>query len=244
MADKPVLYGQSDDWNLPEEPSPLRHPARLLALAGAATAIVGVMLPWVNYGVDTFHASANGFTGDTWGIFAVATVGAQVGVLASRLAARSQARSIQLLPAFLGLLGLAIYFDAWLAAQQLADSYRSSGYTVSFAAGLWVLLVGVVLCAIGGLASSVVVWRAAAARRSNPDISAGQVAGQGAGFFAELAVGALVSLGSAIGGGVIALYLIHGNGEESGLIVLFTVLGVFVGAVVTHALWSRFISHE
>lgn len=247
MAEKPVLpsFGRSEDWNLPGEPSPLRHPARLLAVAGAAIVVVAVLMPWVDYSVGTVHASANGLTGDTWGVFSLAIAGGLVAVLASRTAAGSQERLIQLLPAILGLAGLVIDYDARLGAEQLADSYRATGYSASLSAGLEVLLLGSILCALGGLASSLVVWRAtAAARRSSPDVAADQMAGPGADFVAELAVGALVSLGCAIAGGVLALDLIRGNGEASGLVAIFSVLGVFVGAVITHALWSRFASHR
>ena len=152
---------RSDLWNLPEEPSPLRHPARLLATIGAATVVVGVVLPWIDYGVDSFHATANGLTNDTWGVIAVVIAAGLVTLLASRSVGRSRARSIQLLPAFLGLAGLVILIDALLGAGQLADSYRLSGYVVSYDVGIWILPLGSILCAAGGLASSIVAWRGA-----------------------------------------------------------------------------------
>jgi len=247
VSENPLLssHRRSGDWDLPEEPSPLRHPARLLAVVGAATAVVGVLMPWLDYGSGKSHASTNGLTGDTWGIFVLATAGALVAVLASRSAARSGTRWIQLLPAFLGFAGLVIYYDAYLALQQLADSYRASGDSVSFTIGPEILLLGVLLCAAGGLASSVVAWRGAAAQpRSGAAATAAAAAGPGAGFVAELALGTLVSLGCAIAGGVLALDLTSGNGEESGLIAIFSVLGVLVGATMTHALWRLFGSRR
>jgi uncharacterized RDD family membrane protein YckC len=246
VAQKPVLpsFGRSEDWNLPEEPSPLRHPARLLAVAGAAVVVVAVVMPWVTYSLGSVHSSANGFTGNSWGIFALAIAGGLVLVLASRSAATSQDRLVLLLPALLGLGGLLIEYDARLSAEQLADSYRASGYSVSLSVGLEVYLLGSILCALGGLASSVMVWRATAvARRSRPQAAAAAMAGPGAGFVAELVVGALVSLACAIAGAVLALDLIHGNGEGSGLVALFSVLGIYFGAAITHALWRRFASH-
>jgi len=66
-------------------------------------------------------------------------------VAASGSVARSRSRRIQLLPAAIGLAALVIYYDASLAAGQLADSYRASGYSVSFPGGLEVLLLGSLL---------------------------------------------------------------------------------------------------
>lgn len=242
MTEKPVLPSglRSGDWDLPEEPSPLRHPVRLLAAAGAATVVAGVLLPWIDYGVDASHASANGLTGDTWGILAAVTACGLVAALASRSAARSQARWVQLVPALLGLATLVFYYDASLGAQQLADSYRLSGYQVTMSVGLGVLLLGSVLCAAGGVASSALVWRnGGPPPRAIPATEVGQVAGTWTGMAADLVLSALVGIGCAFAGAVLALNLTSGAGA-AGLMVLFAASGGLFGATLTDRLWRRF----
>jgi hypothetical protein len=159
----PPPWRRSYDSNEPAEPSLLRHPLRLLGLAGAVAVVVGVLLPWVDYGVDAVHASTNGLGRDEWGILALVTAVGLAAVFASRSVAGSQARWVQLVPAILGLVSLAVYCDARLDAQQLADDYRASGYTVTLSTGLDLLLLGSIVCAVAGLAVSVMAWRAASA---------------------------------------------------------------------------------
>jgi len=246
VTEKPVLPSglRSDDWDLPEEPSPLRHPARLPAAAGAATVVVGVLLPWIDYGVDTFHASANGLTGDTWGILEAVTAGTLVAVLAYRSAARSQARWVQLVPAALGLATLVVYYDASLGAQQLADSYRQSGYRVTMSIGLSVVLLGSFLCAVAGVASSMLAWRnGAPPPRAIPATEEGPVAGTWTGIAVELVLGAFVGIGCAFAGAVLALNLTKGEGA-AGLMVLLSASGGLFGATLTDRLWRRFTSRR
>jgi len=246
MIEKPVSppRRRSDGWDLPGEPSPLRHPARLLAAAGAVVVVVGVLVPWIDYGVDTFHATANGLTNDTWGILAGVIAGALVVVLASRSAAGSRARWVQLLPAALGLASLVVYYDASLGAGQLADSYRQSGYQVNMSIGLGIILLGCGLCAVGGVASSALVWRSAVTiPRSIPAAADGRVAGTSAAIAAELVVGAVVGVGCAFAGAVIALNLVGGEGAAL-LMVFFSILGGLLGATLTDRLWRRLTSRR
>lgn len=246
MTDEPFLPSglRRDDWDLPEEPSPLRHPARLLAAAGAAAVVVSVFIPWIDYGVDTFHASANGFTDDTWGTVAAVSAAAMVAVLASRSVARSPARWVQLAPAAFGLASLVFYYDASLGAQHLADSYRQSGYLVSMSVGLQIMLLGSVMCAVGGAACSALAWRSIAPPpRSTLLETDGPVAGTWTGIAAGFAVGAVVGIGCAFAGAVLALNLTGGSGAAGPMVVL-SILGGLLGATLADRLWRRLRSRR
>jgi hypothetical protein len=239
--DKPALswFRPSDAAPRADERSPLRHPARMLAAVGAAIVAVGVLLPWVEYRIDTEAGQANGFTGDTWGIFMLAAVGGLVALLGSRSIVKSRTRWVQLAPAAFGLGIMVLYYDANLGAQHLADTYRESGYHVSYGIGLVLLLPGSVLCLVGGVASSVVNWRLG----PGPGRPYAGSARRGLGYQTELLLGALASLACAIVGGILALGLTNGspsNGfARAGLLVILSLAGGFTGAVVTDRLWHR-----
>ena len=203
------------------------------------------MLPWIDYGVDAYHASANGFTGDTWGIIELAIAALVFAVAASGSIARSRSRRIQLLPAVTGLVALVIYYDASLAAGQLADSYRASGYSVSFPGGLEVLLLGSFLCALGGAAASVAAWRRSPpAPRSSLGRSSGSDAGPGIDFLAELVLGAVVGIGGAVAGGFLAVSLPVEPQARAQLVVLGVIPGAFLAMILFDRLWRRFVSRR
>lgn len=170
MADDhaPPPWQRTYDLNLEPDPAPLRHPARLLTAFAAGAAVIGALvLPWLDYGVDSFHSSLNalrtgnseGLRGDTWGVYAVVVALALIAALASRSVADSETRWVQSLPAVLGIAGLVFYWLISAEAQQLADTYRSAGYDVSTGVGLHVMLVGAIVCAAGGTVSSAVNMR-------------------------------------------------------------------------------------
>jgi len=66
---------------------------------------------------------------------------------------------LQLLPAGLGLLSVLVAINAQQSAQALVDSYRGHGISAYPAIGLTFLMFGAVLCAIGGIGSTVMAWR-------------------------------------------------------------------------------------
>jgi hypothetical protein len=166
---RPRLHYGSYDSDLPEDPSPISHPARLLAAFGAGATFIGaLLLPWFDYGVDSFHSSLNalrsgnavGLRGDTWGIYAIVVALGLILALASRSVAESRTRWVQVLPAALGIASMVFYAEIWLEVQQLTNAYRGAGYDVSSGAGLEVMFVGAIVCAVGGTISSVVTIRA------------------------------------------------------------------------------------
>jgi hypothetical protein len=255
LEENPVLppWHRTYDVNLEPDPAPLRHPARLLTALGAVATMIGALvLPWFNYGVDRFHSSLNalrtgnseGLKGDTWGVYAVAAALALIAVVASRGIAESKARWIQLLPAVLGFSGLVLYWEIAAEASQLENLYGHSGYDVSSGIGVQVMLVGAIVCAVGGIASSAVTMR-----NNDPDGAPGSSSQATlkeppvSDFVAELAVGAIAASVSAVAGGALAAALIPSPSLVE-VIAVGVVMGGLIGAVGTDKLWRRFVSHR
>ena len=170
MAESPVVppWRREYDVDLGPDPHPLRHPVRFVTALGAVATIVGALvLPWFDYGVDKFHSSLNamrtgnteGLRGDTWGVYAVVVALVLLATLASRGMADSKTRWIQLVPGALGIAALIFYAEIWSEVQPLEDLYRHQGYVVGAGAGLAVMLVGAIVCAVGGAASSAAAGR-------------------------------------------------------------------------------------
>ena len=261
---KRLRLGYHDNL-LPVEPNPIRHPVRLATAIGAAVLLVGVVLPWVFYSVDAVTESINGIRGDTWGVYVIAIALGLVAVLSSHWANETPYRPIQLIPAALGLFAIPVVLNVRLEAQQLADSYRANGYQVSFGPGLDVLLVGALVCAAGGVASSAVTWRAYRPRRrtagrtgAGAPAAAGGPAGAGsdqagpnraaasewqgcADFVAEFAVGVVVC-GLCAGLGILAAVAITADTATTPeLAVALAIAGVLLGGFATDRLWQRLV---
>lgn len=235
------------DWDardLPEEPSPLGRPAAALAAVGAAIVFCGVILPWVNYG-DVGSSWVDGFGVDVWGVTALAIAGSLLLVLRSRSATDGDVLLLELLPAGLGSLSVLVAINAQQSAQALVDSYQGHGISASPAMGLTFLMFGAVLCAIGGIGSTVMAWR-----ESPPaphPLPSGSLEGDpGRGFVLELVVGAFVSLAFAIASGAAALTVIGAGAAPSlvMVVVILSLLGALAGALITDRLWRRFVSRS
>jgi hypothetical protein len=246
MAEKPAPPGSGriwdlDGWDMPEETSPLRHPARALATVGAAIVACGVLLPWVDYSIGNRTGSVNGLGGDTWGLLALVVAGGLVLVLRSRSVVQRDLRWTQLIPAALGITSLLLELNAQQGASLLVDSYLASGDSASLAVGLSVLLLGSLMCGVGGVASSVVAWRSAGpAPRRNPHPAPGHGDDVGLAFLLEMALGGVAAVGGAVAGGVVALYVTRGTLATVGALVILSVTGGLVGAILADRLWRRF----
>jgi hypothetical protein len=225
----------------PVEPGPIRHPVRLATAFGAALLVVGVVLPWVEFSVDSVGDSVNGIRGETWGIVALGVAAAMVGALATRLIAESSSRAIQLLPAGIGIAGLLVYLNIAIESDQLAAAYRANGYRVSLGPGLAALLAGSIVCAVGGVASSALTWRKF---RPNPAArSTFAASGEWYGcadFAAELAVGALAGIACAAAGAIVAVAVTADSAATPELVVVLVIGGALVGGIATDRLWRRF----
>jgi hypothetical protein len=222
-----------DLWSQPAEPSLLRRPAAIPADVGALVVVVGVALPWVDYG-DVGGSWLDGFSG-AWGVIAVAAAAGLLLVLRSRSMMGSNLRLLLLLPASIGILSALVAINSLQSAQLQVQQFLESGTPASVAFGVYVAMLGLALCGIGGLASSLLAWREAAP-------SAAGVPGEpDLGFLLELVVCGLAGLGAGVAGGALGVSLF---GSSMGVVLPMVVLslaGAFTGAVVTERLWRRFI---
>jgi hypothetical protein len=226
---------------LPVEPSPIRHPVRLATACGAALLVAGLVLPWVNFSIDSVTDSIDGIRGETWGTSMLGVAVAMVAALSVRLIAESTHRPIQLAPAALGLAGLLVYLNINVECREIADSYRAGGYQVSFGPGLDALLAGSLICAVGGVASSAVTWRRYPPR-PGPSVFAATGEWHGcADFAAELAVGAVVCIVFAIAGATLAVAVTGSSVATPSVVGVMILVGVLTGGAVTDRLWRRFV---
>jgi hypothetical protein len=201
-----------------------------------------VVLPWVSYGSSSW---VDGFGVDVWGVTALVLAGSLLLVLRSRSAMDDDVPLLQLLPAGLGLLSVLVAINAQQSAQVLVDSYRGQSISAYPAIGLTFLMFGAVLCAIGGIGSTVMAWRESPPA-PNPLPSGSLEGAPGRGFVLELVVGAFVSLAFAIASGAAALAVI-GAGAAASLVmvvVILSLLGALAGALITDRLWHRFVSRS
>jgi len=241
MDDGPVKrlgLGRHADL-LPVEPNPIRHPARMVAAAGAVGLLIGAVLPWVDYSVDSVGSSINGIGGETWGIYVVGIAVGLLAALASRWVSDTPVRLIQLVPALLGLASVLVLLNINNETQQIAASYRSQGYQVGFGPGLDALLVASLVSAGGGIAASVVTWQGNPTPRA-PTRTAASAEWQGCGDFAvEFAVGVVVCFLCAVAGIVTAVAVTGGSFLTPELAVALAFLGVLVGGILTDKMWRR-----
>jgi hypothetical protein len=139
----------------------LRYPVRLLAIVGVGTVAVAVFLPWVTtVDVNGVHLVLGGFDGAADGLTELLVGAGLLAVLASHGARTSRVRTLQLLPALLGLVSLFVALDALRAAQAHLDGVRQAGGHGQLEPGLWLFVFGAAVALGGGLGASVVVARA------------------------------------------------------------------------------------
>lgn len=98
------------------------------------------------------------------------------------------------------------------------------------------------MCGVGGVASSVVAWRSAGpAPRRNPHPATGHGDDLGLAFLLEMALGGVAAVGGAVAGGVVALYVTRGTLATAGALVILSVTGGLLGAILADGLWRRFV---
>ena len=143
-------------------------PARWFVIAGAILILVGAWLPWQTmiYPLDVIPRVVTGVsTPDAPGYQLLFFIGVLVVLALSPGVAGSDTRTVQFLPAAFG---LAAMFVAAEAYQGLAPNINDVGQSsqVVLEAGLWMSLVGSALGAFGGLAISVMTFRAGRRREA------------------------------------------------------------------------------
>jgi hypothetical protein len=139
----------------------LRRPARLLATVGVGMVAVAAFLPWVTtVDVNGVYLVLGGFDGAADGLTELLVGAGLLAVLASHGARTSRVRTLQLLPALLGLVSLFVALDALRAAQTHLDAVRQVGGHGQLEPGLWLFVFGGAVALGGGLGASFVVARA------------------------------------------------------------------------------------
>ena len=139
---------------------PLLHPSRWPVAGGFALVAVGVFAPWqeIDYPLGLKQVINGASGGDALGLqvllFAVATTV----VCALPSVAGSRTRSVQLLPMVGAALTAIIAIRSYVAvAPRVGDPSQSSDVTVQW--GMWLVLAGTGLIAVGALATTVIIVR-------------------------------------------------------------------------------------
>ncbi len=213
----------------------LRRPARLLATVGIGMVAVAAFLPWVTtVDVNRVYLVLGGFDGAADGFTELLVGAGLLAVLASHGAQTSRVRTLQLLPAILGLVSLFIALDALRAAQAHLDGVRQAGGHGQLEPGLWLLVLGASVAAGGGLVATVIVARA------NPlshDASQPPVLDRE--FVTRIVVGAAGFLVGA-GASVQLAHAVFGAGPITGYASLYgAIFGGFLGTGLAVSVWRR-----
>jgi hypothetical protein len=213
----------------------LRYPARLLALVGVGIVAVAAFQPWVTtVDVNGVYLQLGGFNDAADGLMELVVGAGLLVVLASHGAQTSRVRTLQLLPAILGLVCLFIALDALRAAQVHLDGVLRVGGHGQLESGLFLLVFGASVALAGGLGSSLVVARA---NPLSPDASQPPVFDRA--FVGRILVGAA---GFLVGMGV-AVQLAHtvlGAGPIAGYASLYgAIFGGFLGTGLAVSAWRR-----
>jgi hypothetical protein len=231
--------------------------------------VAGVLMPWVD-GRGAHSGWGGGLRGDIWGSLSV--VCALGLLLAVRQRSRSASQELswwRWAPAVLGVLTVVLARNAQASAQSPLNSYGPPDPSNSMLSGSVVAIVGALVCAVGGIATSVTwfgdqnqtrsanaadqseegrVARALPARRqatvrAPAPIRDGQYPPPpGRAFAAELVVGAIVSLLCGGLGAFVALRVAPVAFASAMPAVLGALIGLLLGAVGTDLLWRQFIS--
>lgn len=234
-ACRPALLGPIEPGQADRVIQRLRHPARPLAIVGVGMLAVAAFLPWVTtVDVNGVYLALGGFDGAADGFTELLLGAGLLAVLASRGARTSRVRTLQLLPAILGLVSLFISLDALRAAQAHLDGVRQVGGHGQLEPGSWLLVLGASLVASGGLAATVSVARA------NPlSHDPSQPPALDREFVARIVVGVagfLVGLGVAVQ----LAHTVFGAGPITGYASLYgAIFGGFLGAGLAVSVWRR-----
>lgn len=208
---------------------PILHPSRWPILAGLALIVVAAFLPWQTLlWTGLPHETLTGMSG--WSapgmeliLFSLATLG----LAALPVIAESRVRVVQCLPAILGVAVLLITAGQYRQMVEGADTPGRPAAVVEW--GFWVALLASGVVALGGLTTSIAIWRDRPARHSvglrpaallsmlTPVISF--VGGLAVGII--LAVAATPVMGNAGGAGAPAVVLV---GTIVGAIAIFRLL--------------------
>lgn len=150
----------------PASTHPLRRPIGVLGLLSGALVLVGALAPWVSGPApDGTFVSVNGFTGAGDGSMALLFAILLVVALSSRALADSRTRTVQLLPAALGMVSGLYMAVAVRGLPQTVDGLRNLGVDPVVQTGIWLEAAGSALVALAGVASTTLLIRRNPIRR-------------------------------------------------------------------------------
>jgi hypothetical protein len=213
----------------------LRYPARLLAIVGVGVIAVAAFQPWVTtVDVNVVYLQLGGFNDAADGLTELLVGAGLLAVLASHGAQTSRVRTLQLLPAILGVVALFIALDALRAAQVHLDAVRQNGGHGQLEPGLFLFVLGASVALAGGLGTSLVV---AQANPLSPDASQPPVFDRA--FVARILVGVA---GFLVGMGVTVqlAHTVFGAAPIAGYASLYgAIFGGFLGTGLALSVWRR-----
>jgi len=205
----------------------------IVAVAGVAVLAIGNTLPWGSAGelnrYGAFDSNADGLWAFLCGL-------ALIGVLLRGGTARSRTRTVQLLPALLGIGTLLLAFVGFRAVQAWVGSLAALGHQDGkLEPGVYLSLLGGALAAAGGILYS---WVTVREMPVLPTVAETDVD-----FARDLVLRLLLVVAFTVGGGaagvVLALQIAAGLG--SGLILMMLALiGAGAGAAVGDRVWKAF----
>jgi hypothetical protein len=205
--------------------------ARIVALIGLAILVVGAALPWGNAGPgDTYGAFdhfGDGFLSLVCGVSLVA-------LLFGGGARDSRTRTVQLLPAILGVATFLLALAGFRSVEAWIHGLERMGQRPTFETGIYLTLVGGAVEALAGLVSSVVTVRSVAVWRNE----GAEDRAFARDFFGRLLVGGVLVIGGAVGGSLLGLQ-VPGRLPNSFLMLLLALIGGTIGAYIANRLWER-----
>ena len=205
----------------------------IVAVAGVAILAIGNTLPWGSAGELNRYGAFDSYADGLWAFLCGLAL---IGVLLRGGTARSRTRTVQLLPALLGIGTLLLAFVGFRAVQGWVDSLTALGHQDGkLEPGVYVSLLGGALAAAGGILYS---WVTVREMPVLPTVAETDVD-----FARDLVLRLLLVVAFTVGGGaagvVLALQIAAGLG--SGLILMMLALiGAGAGAAVGDRVWKAF----
>jgi hypothetical protein len=134
-----------------DDPGPLHDPVRLLTTVGSVVAIASSFLPWAE--LEEFPRSPlrSGWSGRLDGFLLALMAAVLIVLVATRAFAGTRARTIRLLPLFLGPTALILWVAGYQYLEAEMEIWRHTGLGAAFLAPAYVCLVGTAMMAIGAV---------------------------------------------------------------------------------------------
>jgi len=202
----------------------------LIAIAGVAVLTIGNTLPWGSAGPLNRYGAFDAYADGLWAFLCGLVL---VAVLLRGGSRHSRTRTIQLLPALLGVGTSLLAFVGFRAVQGWVDSLTALGHgDGTLEPGVYLSLLGGLAAAAGGVLYSWVTVR-------EVPVLPGERAADAA-FARELAIRLVLAIVLTIAGGAagVILALQFSSGLGSGLVLMmFALIGGGVGAAVADRVW-------